>query len=773
MNIDILHKLFAKYTKKRAAAPTIKWKSDYSHTYERVKEYKEKLQNRYNLTVENDKDFLSELLKDDRNGVSTNGQSNITNDAFEYLINDTKFITIVQNLILNPNLDNYNALQQHGKSLLNEIKKSNAPLLFNRACASCTLDVSSVVHEEKLTKLVNFLIEKQIIEFPKDINQENWFEKNIYLVEKVRDAFADEIKNNAIDMFDINIFIWDIYEKEVSEICSVEEAIEYLDKRYPGTRDGTQYIKVYNTNNGKELALNSNQNKVTIYCDTFPPVVLNLTIKRHYAATETRNSNLNSRAKTLAEGKEAYLLSINSLEELEIFCDWYEGKLEIIQSPDVSLKNKNTDKSKLNQPLNRILYGAAGTGKTYHTINHALSIIENVTLDALNDENRETLKHRFDQYKEQGLIKFVTFHQSFSYEDFVEGIRAETNALGQLTYNIKSGIFKEICDLNIQDGLMLFQVATEFGDYTLNKITKELLEIEKPNGNIIHLSRDLINILLNAYRENKITANDFSEKQVIDKLGKNILLEPYLINGYNSILARLIPFLSEYLDAHSSKKQNYVLIIDEINRGNISRIFGELITLIEDTKRQGSEEELSVTLPYSKQEFFVPKNVYLIGTMNLSDRSLTGLDIALRRRFTFIEMPPKPELLKDVKIGNLNIGDLLDIMNKRIEVLLDRDHCIGHANFLSLKTTPSVEDLALIFKHKIIPQLQEYFFDDWSKINMVLNANGMLKQKDIEHAQLFSNIDIENGSFIEEQTIWEIDDRALQSIEAFSKILNS
>ena len=142
------------------------------------------------------------------------------------------------------------------------------------------------------------------------------------------------------------------------------------------------------------------------------------------------------------------------------------------------------------------------------------------------------------------------------------------------------------------------------------------------------------------------------------------------------------------------------MIVDEINRGNISRIFGELITLIEDSKRQGAEEELSVTLPYSKEEFSVPSNVYIIGTMNSSDRSLTGLDIALRRRFTFVEMPPKPELLNDIEVEGVNIGKLLEVINQHIEVLLDRDHCIGHANFMSLKNQPTLEHLASIFTQK-------------------------------------------------------------------------
>ena len=217
--------------------------------------------------------------------------------------------------------------------------------------------------------------------------------------------------------------------------------------------------------------------------------------------------------------------------------------------------------------------------------------------------------------------------------------------------------------------------------------------------------------------------------------------------------------------------QPYVLIIDEINRGNISRIFGELITLIEDSKRQGADEELSVTLPYSKKEFSVPSNVYIIGTMNSSDRSLTGLDIALRRRFTFIEMQPKPELLNDIVVEGLNMSELLKVINQRIEVLLDRDHCIGHANFMSLKQQPKREHLAEIFKQKIIPQLQEYFFDDWAKINMVLNANGMLKPQAVVRSSLFPNVKIDSESFFEEQETWNLVETAFDSIDSFNKII--
>ena len=197
-----------------------------------------------------------------------------------------------------------------------------------------------------------------------------------------------------------------------------------------------------------------------------------------------------------------------------------------------------------------------------------------------------------------------------------------------------------------------------------------------------------------------------------------------------------------------------------------------MITLIEDSKRQDADEALSVTLPYSKEEFSVPDNVYIIGTMNSSDRSLTGLDIALRRRFTFVEMPPRPELLNGVMVDGLDLGQLLKVINQRIEVLLDRDHCIGHANFMSLKDKPTLENLAEIFKQKIIPQLQEYFFDDWSKINLVLFQNGMVTEdNEIDISSLFPvDAQIETD-YSERKKVWRINDDAFKTINAFKKIL--
>jgi 5-methylcytosine-specific restriction protein B len=168
-----------------------------------------------------------------------------------------------------------------------------------------------------------------------------------------------------------------------------------------------------------------------------------------------------------------------------------------------------------------------------------------------------------------------------------------------------------------------------------------------------------------------------------------------------------------------TEEKPYVLVIDEINRGNISAIFGELITLIEFDKRIGMANELRIVLPYSKERFGVPSNLYILGTMNTADRSVEALDTALRRRFSFVEMLPKPELLKDKEIEGVNLKTLLEIINERIEVLVDRDHTIGHAFFINDTT---IEDLRNTFANKIIPLLQEYFYGDYSKMELVIGS---------------------------------------------------
>lgn len=223
-----------------------------------------------------------------------------------------------------------------------------------------------------------------------------------------------------------------------------------------------------------------------------------------------------------------------------------------------------------------------------------------------------------------------------------------------------------------------------------------------------------------------------------------------------------------------------VMIIDEINRGNISRIFGELITLIEPDKRTGRKDELSVTLPYSKEKFSVPANLYVIGTMNTADRSLTQLDYALRRRFKFVEMLPMSELLNEIEVHGISMHKLLETINQRIEALLDKDHLIGHSFFIPLAHIDPNDEaaksdvLADIFEFEIIPLLREYFFDDWQRICWVLNdtyldeqSNSFFKRALIPLNKLF------NGNVLEnlDDRRFSINKDAFHSPESYKNIL--
>lgn len=384
------------------------------------------------------------------------------------------------------------------------------------------------------------------------------------------------------------------------------------------------------------------------------------------------------------------------------------------------------------QPLNQILYGPPGTGKTYNAINQALSIIKGNDLSGL---SRKQIKMEFDAFVDSGQIQFVTFHQSYSYEEFVEGIKPIVNKKGDVEYQIVDGIFKNICKKAI--GLPLLNVGDTFLNshssiHTISKFNNDIIEITRAEGSIITLPTELINGLIKLLNEGTIEISNIQSKEKDGKSLHEFLENKYdkYIFGYNSVLKSLIEFI---LSKEKINKANYVLIIDEINRGNISKIFGELITLIEDSKRIGSMESLKAKLTYSGADsdemFGVPNNVYLVGTMNTADRSITNIDTALRRRFVFQEFSPNYDMPQIGKVNKINLKDVLKILNERIEFLLDRDHLIGHSYFIGVNDW---DTLCSKFRNNIIPLLQEYFYNDWEKIALVLGDNDSWGKNDDE-----------------------------------------
>lgn len=406
---------------------------------------------------------------------------------------------------------------------------------------------------------------------------------------------------------------------------------------------------------------------------------------------------------------------------------------------------------------NRILYGPPGTGKTYHTINEALRIIDG---DSYNqDEDRTVLQKRFAELKDQKRIAFVTFHQSFSYEEFIEGLKADTDDDGKISYGVEDGIFKKLCE-RAQRGkrVLSFEQAVEELKKDCLETFIEMTTVRKHKIWVTYKGGKTFRVVTEKQieKESKRVDSASMERQIekvsdpypasIDNIMKTYLDEGYE-DSYNSPYVKaIVNYIKEEYnpedeynqkvrftpepDSFIDESEPYVLIIDEINRGNISAIFGELITLIEPSKRAGAKDEISVTLPYSKEQFSVPANLYIIGTMNTADRSIALLDTALRRRFRFVEMMPKSKLLEGVTVGDIDIRRLLQTINQRIEVLYDRDHQIGHTYFLPLKDNPTIEKLSDIFRHSILPLLQEYFYDNWEKINLVLNNNGFVTAED-------------------------------------------
>ena len=442
--------------------------------------------------------------------------------------------------------------------------------------------------------------------------------------------------------------------------------------------------------------------------------------------------------------------------------------LQEIDLSDVSLyyEEKSDEMTETGIGKNLILYGPPGTGKTYNTVVYAVAIIEKQPLDVISAEAKENYSEvlsRYNEYKKQGRIEFTTFHQSFGYEEFIEGIKPVMNndsedASTDITYDVVSGIFKDFCekaaspvsekkqDLGINNSPSVWKVSLwSTGDNPTRteclendhirigydsygpEITPDTDFSEEGGRNVLNsfiYKMKIGDIVLSCYTNTTIDAigvvtgdykwsgeyDDLNRVRAVKWLVKGIEENILDINGGKTFsmpcvyetrinindVMNIVNKYSKTINEIKSGEENYVFIIDEINRGNISKIFGELITLIESSKRIGMAEGMTAKLPYSKKMFGVPSNVYT------ADRSIAAIDTALRRRFDFEEMLPQSEVLDGVEVEGISIPDMLNVINKRIEVLYDREHTIGHAYFIPLKADNSIENLANIFQNRII-----------------------------------------------------------------------
>ena len=449
------------------------------------------------------------------------------------------------------------------------------------------------------------------------------------------------------------------------------------------------------------------------------------------------------------------------LEKMAFDADFRKEVLDQLKTITITDKPmKNTDKTPA-IPLNQILFGAPGTGKTYHTKKMAVEII-----NGKKARTREEINKEYEKLIEAEQIVFTTFHQSLSYEDFIEGIKPETID-GNVTYEVKDGIFKSICknafskEITSDNFEVVYQkLLDEIDNSVDNKLVLETL---------VHAKE--FTIYKNS--KNNIRFHSNTEK-AYEAVIKKEVLEHYLKTGealdwapYTKSVANYIIEKYNYIQNEAIEPKKHVLIIDEINRGNVSAIFGELITLLEEDKRKGNPEHIEAKLPYSGDNFSVPNNVYIIGTMNTADRSVEALDTALRRRFSFVEMQPDPEILSDEKYEkykDVDLSKLLKTINKRIELLIDKDHQIGHSYFIGIQ---NIVDLQRTFKDKIIQLLEEYFYGDFGKIGLVLGGAFI---EPVENKTTFpKNFEYEKN-FLEDKKIYHItpskdwDDEAFRSI---------
>ena len=390
---------------------------------------------------------------------------------------------------------------------------------------------------------------------------------------------------------------------------------------------------------------------------------------------------------------------------------------------NIEIKNsgmpvQNTDLANNNmesQALNQILYGPPGTGKTYNSIDKAVKIATGKS--GLHTENKIV----FDQLRKEGQIEFVTFHQGYSYEDFMVGIKPNVDS-EELTFKPHKGIFYKLVDSAKRNYLAsrdkkglsksfeevfndLVEPLDEAENVKIQMLSGMAFEITAVDGNTIRFNKPRGG---NGHTLSVDTLKSFVEGKR-DVIGLNAY--------YNPLIERIKQgMVFTAAEVPIEKLKNYVLIIDEINRANISKVFGELITLLEDDKRIDAENSLSVTLPNGELNFSIPPNLYIVGTMNTADKSISLIDVALRRRFEFLGYYPDPNILKG------KYDDRVELLQKLNEAIFTRkktaDYLIGHGYFMKAETTEQ------IILNKIIPLLMEYFSGRVEEVTDILKQAG-------------------------------------------------
>jgi 5-methylcytosine-specific restriction protein B len=404
----------------------------------------------------------------------------------------------------------------------------------------------------------------------------------------------------------------------------------------------------------------------------------------------------------------------------------YEYVTSILDMKDKNMENQIKTK-------NIMLYGAPGVGKT-HNYKRLITMIENgddertIFNTISNNNSTENFdEDTFEKIKNDKRIELVTFHQSYSYEDFIEGFRPSENTHIEL----EDGIFKLICN-KAKNQVKETKLQHISFDEAFDLLRTEYIENELDK--IYSVSN--VEIIIHEFKEKtiKVQSSKAKDTQYVKKSDLETVVQGILdkkiekpsdiksldvkkdtisLGGlYYPIAKKVVKIIEESRNIIEDKEKNFYIVIDEINRGNISKIFGELITLIEEDKRDSYE----VTLPYSKEKFKIPSNLYIIATMNSTDKSIATIDIALRRRFTFLKMKPNSSLVKNEKAQKL-MGDLNDFISNKDKGNLGEDYQLGHSYFMNID---SEEDLEFVKKYKIQPLLEEYFYGDEKNYNEAL-----------------------------------------------------